>query len=63
MNLKIPFDVFCLTFCANWISKKDDGKDYSFNSFCGLLIRAQKTLFDEGKLGVKQQAHLLKSKG
>jgi hypothetical protein len=40
MNLKTPYDVFCLTFCASWASRKEDGKDYTFDSFCGLLIRA-----------------------
>jgi hypothetical protein len=63
MNLKTPYDVLCLTFHASWTSRKDDGKDYSFDSFCGLLIRAQEKLLDEGKLEVKQQAHLLKGKG
>jgi hypothetical protein len=40
MNLNIPYDVFCSTFHASWTSKKYDGKDYTFDSFCGLLIRA-----------------------
>jgi hypothetical protein len=46
--------------------RKDDDKDYSFDSFdsfLGLLIRAQEKWFDEGKLEVKKQSHLLKVKG
>lgn len=50
MNLKTPYDVFCSTFRASWASRKEDGKDYSFETFCGLLIRAQERLLDEGKL-------------
>ena len=54
--------VFCLTLCASWAFRKDDGKDYSFDYFYGLLIREQNKLFDEGKHEVKQQSHFLKGK-
>jgi hypothetical protein len=39
--------------------KKDDGKDYTFDSLCGLLIKAQEKLLDEGKLEVKQERRRL----
>jgi hypothetical protein len=61
-NLKAPYDLLCSTFYASWESKKEDGKVYSFDSFCGLLIRAHEKFLDEGKLKIKQQAHLLKPK-
>ena len=53
MNLKIPYKVLCSSFRTNWQSHKEDGKDYSFDVFCDLLIRDQKKLLDEGKLGGK----------
>ena len=34
-------------------SQKEDGRDYSFEVFCDLLIRDQKKLLDEGKVGGK----------
>ena len=43
--------------------RKEDGKDYTFDVLCELLIKDQQKLFDEGKLGGKNQPHLLKSKG
>ena len=63
MNLQTPYDVFYSSFHTNWRSCKEDGKDYSFDVFCDLLIRDQQKLLDEGKLGGKQQAHFLKGKG
>ena len=63
MNLRTPYDVFFLLFRTNWISCKEDGKDYSFGIFCDLLIRDQQNLLDEEKLGGKHHAHLLKGKG
>jgi hypothetical protein len=57
------YDVLCSTFHTSWSSKLEDGKDYSFDSFYGLLIEAQLKLLDEGKLEVKQQFHLIKGKG
>jgi hypothetical protein len=62
MNLRTPYDVFFVSFHTNWRSYKEDGKDYSFDVFCDLLIRDQQNLLDEGKLGGKQQAHLLNGK-
>ena len=43
-------------------SQKEDGRDYSFEVFCDLLIRDQKKLLDEGKVGGKHWAHFLKGK-
>jgi hypothetical protein len=63
MNLRTPFDVFVSTLCTNWKACKEDGKDYTFEYFCGLLITDQHRLLGEGKLGGKHQAHLLKGKG
>jgi hypothetical protein len=63
MNLKTLYDVLCLTFCASWTSRKDDGKDYTFDSFCGLLIKAQRNFLMKGNLRSSNIAHLLKGKG
>ena len=41
MNLRTPYDVFYSSFRANWRSHKEDGKDYSLDVFCDLLIRDQ----------------------
>ena len=49
------FDILC-----QLDLQKEDGKDYSFDFFYGLLIRAYEKLLDEGKLEVKQQANLMK---
>jgi hypothetical protein len=62
MNLRTRFDVFVLTFHANWKTHKEDGNDYIFEAFCGLLITDKHKLLEEGKLGGKHQAHLLKGK-
>ena len=63
MNLQTHYDVFNSSFHTNWWSHKEDGKDYSFDVSCDLLIRDHPKLLDEGKLGGKQQAYLLKGKG
>jgi hypothetical protein len=63
MNPQTPYDVLCSLFHKNWKSRKEDGKDYSFDIFCDLLIRDQQKLLDEGKLGDKHQDHLFKGKG
>lgn len=63
MNLRTLYDVFYSSFHTNWRSRKEDGNDYSFDVFCDLFIRDQQKLLDEGKLGLKQQAYLLKEKG
>jgi hypothetical protein len=42
---------------------KEYGKDYTFDTFFGLLINDQHMLLDEGKLGGKHQDHLIKGKG
>jgi hypothetical protein len=60
MNLRTPFDLLVSTFRTNWQARKEDGKDYTFEAFCGLLINDQHKLLEEGKLGGKHQAHLLK---
>jgi hypothetical protein len=41
MNLRTPFNMFMSTFCTNWKAHKEDGKDYTFEYFCGLLITNQ----------------------
>jgi hypothetical protein len=53
INLRTPFDVFISTFHTNWHTRKQDGKDYSFEVFCELLITDQHRLLEEGKLGGK----------
>jgi hypothetical protein len=63
MNLRTPFDLFCSKFQTNWKAHKEDGKEYTFYTFYGLLINDQHRLLDEGKLGGKYQVHLLKGKG
>ena len=63
MNLRTPYDVFFSSVCTNWRCSKEDGKDYSFDEFCDLLIRDKKKLLDEGKLGGKKQDHFIKGKG
>jgi hypothetical protein len=62
-TLRTPFNVFVSTFCTNWKSCKEDGKDYTFEYFSGILITNKHRLLEEGKLGGKHQAHLLKGKG
>ena len=62
MNLRTSYDVFYSSFLNNWRSWKDNGKDYTFGTFCDLLIKDQHKLLDEGKLGGKHQAHSLKGK-
>jgi hypothetical protein len=60
MNLRTPFDVFVSTFRTNWKARKEDGKDYIFEAFYGLLITNQHNLLEEGKFGGKHPTHLLK---
>jgi hypothetical protein len=55
--------VFFSTFHTSWKACKEDGKDYTFEVFYGLLINDQHRLLDKGKPGGKHQAHLLKGKG
>ena len=62
MNLQMPYDVLFLSFHTNQRSRKEDNKDYSFDVFCDLFIRDQHKLLNEGKLGGKQQDHLIKGK-
>jgi hypothetical protein len=52
MNLRTPFDMFISTFHTNWKAHKEDGKDYTFESFCGLLITDQHRFLEEGSLVV-----------
>ena len=44
------------------MSHKQDGKDFTFDTFCDLLMKDQHKFLEEGKLGGKNQAHLLKRK-
>lgn len=62
-NLRTPYNVFLYSFHINWRSHKEDGKDYTVDVFCDLLIKDQQKLFDEGNLGGMHQDHFLKSKG
>ena len=39
MNLWTPYDVLWSLFHTNWLSHKEEGKEYSFDMFCHLLIR------------------------
>jgi hypothetical protein len=41
MNLRTPFNVFMSNFHTNWKAHKEDGKDYTFEALCGLLITDQ----------------------
>ena len=41
---------------------KEDGNDFTFNTFCDWLIKDKKKLLDEGKIGSTHQDHLLKGK-
>ena len=63
MSIKTLYDVLYLMFHANWVFKKEDNKNYTFDSFHGLLIGAHEKFLDEGKPNFKQQDHLLKGKG
>ena len=62
MILKTPYDVLCSSFHSNWISHKQYGKDFTFHILCDSLIKDQQKLLEQGKLGRKNHAHLLKSK-
>jgi len=50
------------SFHTNYQAHKEYSKDYTFDGFCNLLIIDQQKLLDEGKLGGKNQSHLLKEK-
>jgi hypothetical protein len=63
MNIRTPFDVFYSTFWTIWKEHQDDGKDFTFDTFCGLLIIDQNNLLDGAKFGRKHQAHFIKGKG
>jgi len=62
MNLNKSYNVLCLTFHASWTTWKDDGKDYTFDPFFGLLIKEHEKFLDEGKVEVKKHSHLMKDK-
>ena len=62
MNLGTPYDLFYLSIHTNWKSHKEDGKDYSFDVFCDLLIRDQHKFLHEVNIGSKQQYHFIKEK-
>ena len=55
MNTNTPYFLLHSKFNASWASEKDDGKNYSFDSFIGLLVRAYAIFLNEWKLEVKQQ--------
>jgi hypothetical protein len=46
MNLTTPFDVFVSAFRTNWKAHNEDGKYYTFESFCGILIIDQHKLLE-----------------
>jgi len=52
-----------LNFHTNWKAHKENGKDYTFKAFCGLFITNQHKILEEGRIGDKNQSHLLKVKG
>jgi hypothetical protein len=60
MNLRTLFDVFMMFFHTNWKTRKEYGKDYTFEDLCGFLITDQHRLLEEGNNGGKIQALLLK---
>jgi hypothetical protein len=62
MNVTTPFDAFVSTLCTNLQAHKEYGYDYAFEYFYGILITNQHKLLEEGNLGVKHHAHLLKGK-
>ena len=45
INLNTPYDVFYSLFRANWMSHKQDGKDFTFDNFCDFLIKYQQFFF------------------
>jgi hypothetical protein len=53
MNPKTLYDVLCSTFQANWTSRKEHGKDYTFDSFSSILITALEKMLNEGKISNK----------
>jgi hypothetical protein len=53
INLRTPFDVFVLNLHTKWYTCKKDGKDFSFEVFCELLITDHHRFLEEGKLGGK----------
>jgi hypothetical protein len=63
MNLRTPFELSISNFSTSLWERKEDGKDYTFEALCGLLITNQHILLDQGKLGGKRQARLLKGMG
>ena len=44
------------------MSCKKDGKTFTFDTLCDLLIQDQHKFLEEGNIGGKNQAHLLKIK-
>jgi hypothetical protein len=59
MNLRTPFDMFVLTLHTNCEAHNEYNKDYTFETFYGLLISDQHRLLGEGNLGGKQQVLFL----
>ena len=53
MNLKTPYDVFFSFFWDDWMSHKQDGKDFNFDALCDLFIKDHHKFVEEGKLGGK----------
>ena len=41
------------------MSHKKDGKNFTFDTFCELLIKDRQKLLEEGKLGGKNQNHFM----
>jgi len=63
MKLRTPFNVFVSNFYTNCKAPKENGKDYTFEYFCGFFIIDHHIFLGEGKLGGKHQAYLRKGKG
>ena len=62
MNLNTPYDILYSCFHATQMSHKQDGRDFTFDTFYYLLIKYQQDFLEEGNSGRKNQAHLLKRK-
>ena len=53
MNLKTPYYFLSSSFWDYWMSHKQHGKDFTFDTLCDLLIKDQQKLLKEGKLASK----------
>jgi len=63
LNFKTPYDVLCFTFYENSASRKEDVKDYTFDSFCDLFIRTLENFLDKDEIDINKHYHFIKGKG